>query len=245
MENVFSNSKKRDEKSAKRRTLRRRLGFALAIIIVIIIVAALVDGWLWMFTGRSLFIFDQSAEGTLSDIYWKGNHYVQVSGFAHDKTKAAAQTKDGFTVSVVKGDRDRNYIILRSFLDQWYLVRDDYEPPTEGEITFAAINNRIIERGKLTGKNVDLYNAVTDILASAKADLVLEMSEGEYSDLTSRSLHVGYDDFPVAPIYCGSFVKIDGVLYFTTDCSHNEETVTLTLYTVPEKYTDIINRFFN
>ena len=245
MKDVFLTEEELAPQNAKNKSLRNKIFGALAILLTVTILAVFVDGWMWAFTGRSLFLFDTSAEGSYGgDLYWKGNHYVPVEGFVYAEAKAAAQTKDGLTVSVVKGDRDRNYVIVRSLLDQCYLVRDDYEPPTEGEITSVAINHRMIEQSKLTGKNDDLYDAVADILASAKEDLTLELSESEYRNLTSRSLHVGYEDCPVAAIYCGSFVKIDGVLYLSTNYSSDDGTVSVSLYAIPKKYVSIIERFF-
>ncbi len=245
MKGVFLTEEEQAAKNARRRSLRNKIVGALAILLTVTVVAVFVDGWVWTFTGRSLFLFDTSAEGSFGgDLYWKGNHYVPVEGFVYDEAKAVAQTKDGLTVSVVKGDRDRNYVIVRSLLDQCYLVRNDYEPPTEGEITSVAINHNIVEKSKLTDKNDDLYNAVADILASAKEDLSLELTESEYRNLTSRSLHVGYEDCPVAAIYCGSFVKIDGVLHLSINYSPDDGTVSVALYTVPEKYVTIIERFF-
>ena len=80
---------------------------------------------------------DHSAQRRGEGVYWRDTLYVPAYG-EYSEGRTIAKTEDGWHINAVKEDPGRTFIVLRSFLDQYLLVREDYEIPDSGRITAAA-----------------------------------------------------------------------------------------------------------
>ena len=79
--------------------------------------------------------------------------------------KTIAKTKDGFQICEVEGDESHTFVGLRSFLDNWLLVREDYVIPIYGEITRVYWDLKFIE-------DEEFFSAVAEILEEREADFI-------------------------------------------------------------------------
>ena len=90
------------------------------------IVVALVAIFALM-VANGIIVFDHSAErGFENSVKWKGVTYMPVSG-KYKEGKTIAKTKDGFQINEVEGDDSHTFLVMRSFLDQWLVVREDHQ----------------------------------------------------------------------------------------------------------------------
>lgn len=83
-------------------------------------------------------VTDHSAQrGFENSIVWQGHTYVPYSyqGTYHEG-KTIAKTTDGLKINEVKEDPTHTFIVLRSFLDQWLLVQEDYVIPSNSDSIF-------------------------------------------------------------------------------------------------------------
>ena len=84
-----------------------------------------------------IIVIDHSAQrGFENSVTWRGNTYVEYCYTEYHEGRTLAKTTDGFRINAIKEDPTHTFIVLRSFLDQWLLVREDYIVPTDGSSIF-------------------------------------------------------------------------------------------------------------
>ncbi|MBE6541335.1 MAG: hypothetical protein E7672_02685 [Ruminococcaceae bacterium] len=115
-------------------SLLRSPKFPLFLIITIPLVLLVI------FVGRNI-TFDHSATRTGDGFSWRGENYVSCDAF-YKYDRRVAKTDDNFDVLTVKGDKERNFLILSSFLDSQLYVREGYEIKSSGKITSLHWQNR-------------------------------------------------------------------------------------------------------
>ena len=211
----------------KRKRIRILIGTVLAMALSIV----------FLFT-NGIIVLDHSGVRRGEGVYWNDVLYVPCSG-EYSEGKTIAKTTDGWQINEVKEDPSHTFIVLRSFLDQSLLVREDYSIPTFGEITTLFWNRRVItdEEFKLT---------VTEILSNAKADYE-HMTDGIFQlkdNQKMRLLCAGYNGCPIATEYIGYMGTVDDTWYLTMN-QPVSEFGKVSCYTIPEEYTDTLNRYFS
>lgn len=211
------------------------VGILVAAILVIVLLIA-----------KGVMVFDHSGERRGDGLYWNNAHYISCSG-EYTEGKTIAKTNDGFQINQVEEDTTHTFIVLRSFLDQYLLVREDYEIPTTGKISTVFWNNEFI-----TDKA--FFTALSEIIETAATDFEYE-TDGIFQlkdNQKMRSLFVGYDDCPIATSYIGYMGKVNGTWYITTaisDDQYNDDgspkSHKVYCYTIPNKYIKILDKYFS
>ena len=200
------------------------------------IVVAMAMLFVFLFA-NGIIVFDHSGVRRGEGVYWNNALYVSASG-EYSEGKTIAKTNDGWQINEVEEDDTHTFIVLRSFLDQSLLVREDYEIPRSGEITTLYWNGKSIADEKFK-------QAVTEILAGAEAnfeyvtDGIFQLKDNQHM----RLLCAGYDGCPIATEYLGYMGTVDGTWYLTVGQSVSEGTIPC--YAIPEKYTDILSRYLS
>ena len=93
-------------------------------IITIIILLAIVCGVI------VLHCFMPNAYWQGQCIIYKGEKYVEAGGY-YEINKIVGHTDDGYVIYSIKGDVNKNYIEVSSFLDNYLYVKDDYSVDIE------------------------------------------------------------------------------------------------------------------
>lgn len=91
---------------------------------IVVFLAAIVG----LLFATGILVTDHSAQrGFENSVIWQGHTYVPYSypGEYHEG-KTIAMTTDGLRINEVEEDPTHTFIVLRSFLDQWLLVREEY-----------------------------------------------------------------------------------------------------------------------
>lgn len=97
---------------------------------------------------------------------------------------------DGFEIREVPEDPDHNFLVIRSFTDQSYLVRKDYEIPVSGTVSCCYVSGMRSADGKL-------LQAIGEILQAEYDDGFQIELDGQHSPEGLHSLSVGYEGCPV------------------------------------------------
>ena len=106
----------------KKSKARILAGIAAAGLVVVLLIA------------NGIIVFDHSGVRRGEGVYWNNTLYVLCSGeYAEGKT--IAKTNDGWQINEVEEDDTHTFIVMRSFLDDSLLVREDYDIPNSREIT--------------------------------------------------------------------------------------------------------------
>lgn len=195
---------------------------------------------------KSVIVFDHSGERRGEGVYWNNVLYLPCSG-EYTEGKTIAKTNDGLRINQVEEDTTHTFIVLRSFLDQYLLVREDYGIPTTGKISTVFWNREFIN-------DKIFFTALSEIIETATTDFEYE-TDGIFQlkdNQKMRSLYVGYDDCPIATSYIGYMGKVNGTWYITTvisDDRYNDDGSPklhkVSCYTIPNKYIEILERYFS
>lgn len=187
---------------------------------------------------NGIIVFDHSGVRRGEGVYWNDVLYVPASG-EYNEGKTIAKTNDGWQINEVEEDDTHTFIVLRSFLDQSLLVREDYDIPSTGETTTLYWNGKSIA-------DDEFKQAVIEILSGAKSDFeyvtdgIFQLKDGQ----KMRLLCAGYDGCPIATEYIGYMGTVDGIWYLAMDWPFREQGK-VSCYTIPEEYTDILSRYFS
>lgn len=186
---------------------------------------------------NGIIVFDHSGVRRGEGVYWNDVLYVPASG-EYSEGKTIAKTNDGWQINEVEEDDTHTFIVMRSFLDQSLLVREDYDIPKSGEITALFWNGKAIA-------DEEFIRAVTEILARVEAnfeyftDGIFQLKDNQHM----RLLCAGYDGCPIATEYIGYMGTVDGTWYLTVGQPVSEGAITC--YAIPEMYIDILSRYLS
>ena len=211
----------------KNKKLRIFLGAIIAIIAALIV---LISG--------GVIVLDRSGERLFENgLMWQDNEYRSVSG-KYKEGKTIARTKDGFDINEVEGDDSHTFLVMRSFLDQWLVVREDYEIPKSGKITKAYWNLKFIE-------DEEFYETVADLAEKATSGFVYDNSNNDIyqykGDDVMRELVVAYDGCPVPTNYLGFMGTMNGRWCMTVG-KHTGTKVDC--YYIPDEYIPVLEKYW-
>lgn len=205
-----------------------RIPFIVAAAAVLLGVFALAKGYV---------VLDHSARRRGEGVQWNGVLYVPASGEYTEK-KTIAKTDDGWNIVAVKEDESHTFVVLRSFLDNYLLVREDYEIPTTGQITAVSWNGKKIE-------DAAFCDAVTAILENKQPDFSYETQAVSHlrDDQHMRRLYLSYEGCPIGTEFAGWMGTVNGAWCITTQVSSDSDTVWC--YEIPQEYIPILEPYFS
>lgn len=218
-----------------------KIAIPIAAVLLLIFFFLLING---------IIVLDHSAERCgegAGDIFWKNTLYVHVhtSGQYHEG-KTIAKTKDGWSINEVTEDPSHTFIVMRSFLDQYLLVREDYQIPNSGEIT-------TVRWGADYTKGHTFASTISDILSKAAPDFEYETDAiFRLTDTQKmKELWIGYEACPLATEFSGYLGKINGTWYLTIKI-HNQaydengvlKSCKVDCYTIPQEYHTVLEQYF-
>lgn len=193
------------------------------------------------------FVFDRSADISSDHVVWNEKEYSSISG-DYTEGRTIAKDKNGkWAINMVKGDPSHTFIVIRSFLDQYLMVSDDYAVPTTGKLTTVSWNGTYIT-------DSSFLNAIAKIEAERtssftyETDGIFQLTENQHM----RSLYFAYENCPVTTNFKGYMGKVNGVWVITTYISQdtrNEDgspkPYSVSCYVIPEEYWDVLSRYFS
>lgn len=182
---------------------------------------------------------DRSGELTMDGIYFKGEEYKTIN-FAFTKVGKTLGKADDWSINEISEDIEHNFLEVRSFLDNFYVVKSSYNIPTDGNI-----NVVYIDRERYNGKefndaiNYLLYEKITDKI-NIKTDNIYHYA---------KSVYVGYEDCPVGTEYIGmvgyvndELVYIKPTEYKYTDTVAPDEQI-YCCYIIPSQYKNVFEKY--
>lgn len=192
-----------------------------------------------LMVSKGIIVFDYSAEHWgENDIKWKGSKYVSVSGKYHEG-KTIARFKEGnCRINEVEEDESHTFVVVRSFLDQWLVVREDYEIPKSGKITKAYWNLKFIE-------DEEFFETVSELAEKATSGFAYDNSNNDIyqykGDDVMRELTVAYEGCPVPTNYLGYMGTMNGRWCMTVGKHTGKE---INCYYIPDEYIPILEKYW-
>ena len=207
-------------------------------LVMCIFIAVAVVAVVAVLISKGIIVLDRSGERLFENgLRWKGNDYVAVSGNYHEG-KTVAKTKDGLNINEVEGDDSHTFLVVRSFLDQWLVVREDYEIPKSGKITKAYWDLKFIE-------DEEFLEAVTELTQKATSDFVYDNSKNDIyqykGDDVMRELTVAYEGCPVPTNNLGYMGTINGRWCITVGKLTNSK---IDCCYIPDEYIQILEKYW-
>ena len=153
--------------------------------------------------------------------------------FDYTETDRTIAYVDGWTVSTIKEDPSRTFLRVRSFTDGYGYMREDYEIPTEGEVTVLYLNDRF----RYTNRT--LCDMIEALRTDPPAETFTVRTDAIYR--YAKDVSVGYEGCPIATEFVGYLGDINGkwVFIFPTELTYEnggyaEED--FVCHVIPEKY---------
>ena len=138
-------------------------------------------------------------------LYIDGEEYEETSGFYKESNTVISRTDNGFTIYEVVGDPEHNYVVARSFLDNYLHVKKNYA------VDKTAIEGYFFELGYgdfISGKEIiDIMKTLSESKEKVDIDNDLLMSGGN----GEKKVYIKYYNDPVGK-YCGGII-FDGKDY--------------------------------
>lgn len=213
-------------------------------------VAAIACVFVWLFA-KGIIFTDNSAVycGEEGGLLWRGRRYVSIGNPGnYSEGKRIAKTVDGdWDINEVEEDDSHIFIVLRSFLDQYLYVAEDYEFQTEGELTSVCCNGRY-------SRKEELLQAVSEIESRKKTDFVYEtdnlFSLSENQRL--KTIYFGYNGSPLATERKGYIGTVNGKWVMTVGITpiydENDEysmplKYSVDCYEIPKEYISVLEKY--
>ncbi len=189
----------------------------------------------------------RTADVNSNRVIWNEKEYSPVSGdYTEGRTIAKGKEFD-WVINAAKEDPSHTFIVVRSFLDQYLMVADDYTIPTSGTLTAVSWNGNYIT-------DASFLEAMSKIATEKSTSFTYE-TEAIFSlteDQHMRSLYFAYEDCPIATNFKGYMGKVNGEWVITTFISQdtrNEDGSPkpheISCYRIPEEYWGILEKYFS
>lgn len=188
---------------------------------------------------KGIIVFDHSAErGFENSIIWKSVRYEPVPG-VYKEGKTIAKVKDsGLSINEVEEDDSHTFVVVRSFIDQWLVVREDYDVPKSGEITKAYWAHQLIE-------DDEFFSAVTKLMQQSTPDFLYDNSNDDIYQYKGndvmRQLVVAYENCPVPTNYLGYIGTMDGKWCMTVSDYRKDK---IDCYYIPDEYIPVFEKYW-
>ena len=169
-----------------------------------------------------------------------GEKYIGTSiGFTEEGRRIAKA--DSFDIMEIPEDKDHNFLAVRSFLDDWTIVKESYVIPTEGEVTVAYLWRERVTDGAKWDMVQSILNGDFQDEFTIKAKIEREYEDGFNTNIWNavNPLRIGYEDCPVGTDWIGSFGSINGKLVFIKSEDLKDDDVKYTCYILKDEYQEL------
>lgn len=147
---------------------------------------------------------DRSGKLLQEGIIFKDEEYTEID-YAFTKEGKTIGMADSWEIKEIPEDKNHNFLAVRNFLDNFYVVKKSYTIPTEGNIGVV-----YIDRKRYTDN--EWINAINYLLNE-------ELNEKFYIKTNNiahyaKTVRVGYEDCPVGTKYVGMVGNINDKLVY-------------------------------
>lgn len=205
-----------------------------ATILITLLIAAAFMGYLWTI---------QQSVITDGDVFMG---YVRIADERYEytyfvtkgRTKKIAEI-DNWKIYEVSEDPNHIFLKMKSFTGEYYIVREDYQIPTEGKVSCAYVERRRIDDEKTLEALTDILSRKYDAGTAYYFSHKVEEQEWNY-------VVVGYEDCPVGTdhsIYAIGKIDSKWVVVFYDEVGEWEDGRLPAIYhDLDEKYYELFER---
>lgn len=179
-------------------------------------------------------------------LHWNGAKYIEISG-RYSEGKTLALTTDGsWEINAVKEDNTHTFVVLRSFLDDYLYVREDYAIPTDGNITAVYWWGKSITDPLFCQAIGDIYAENGDAF-EYETEGIFMLTDTQHM----RDVYLAYEGCPIGTSYIGYLGKINDKWAMTvyispdnTNANGSPKPYKVICKTVADKYDEILSKYF-
>lgn len=170
--------------------------------------------------------------GAEKSIVIKGEKYIEISiGFTKEgKTIARAGS---FDINEIPEDKSHNFLAVRSFLDDWTVVKESYIIPTSGKLNVAYCDHERIT----DGEKLRMVYSILD--ENYQGSFIIETDNRFDIFNATKSIQLGYEDCPVGTDWIGAIGNINGYLVFVKAEEMRNEDLQYTCYILQDEYQEL------
>lgn len=185
------------------------------------------------------FSIDRTGKLTANGVRFKDNEYIMKNYVFTEEGKTIGKA-DSWNINEIPEDKEHNFLAIRSFLDNYYVMRSDYIISNSGEITVT-----YIDRERYTDKN--LNDAVNYIKSEEIEEKFYIKTDNIYH--YAKRVYVGYNGCPVGTEYIGMVGNINGKMVYIRPTKQEREENGVPkeqeycCYVIPDEYVDDFNIF--
>lgn len=192
------------------------------------------------------FIFVRSAKIGSEFVIWNDKDYSYINGI-YSEGRTIAKGNNDWKINAVKEDPTHTFVVVRSFLDQYLVVSDDYTVPQSGELTTVCWNGKYIS-------DEEFLDAVAKIEAEKstsftyETEAIFQLTDNQHL----RELYFAYENCPVATNFKGYMGKVNGKWVMTSYISQDTrepdgspKPYEVGCYIIPDEYVEIISNYFD
>ena len=188
---------------------------------------------------KGIIVFDHSARRAGEGFRWNGVLYIPASAEDYTEGKTIAKTTDNWQLNIVEEDESHTFMVMRSFLDQWLCVREDYEFPKEGNVTAVYIDGKKIDNAELAAAAQYMLENFT-----AERDYAVESIRHDTETQQMRDISYCFEGCPVGIDRNGDHIgRINGEWVFARREGEAGGLRTYKICAVPEEYVEILGKY--
>ena len=214
----------------------------LGLCVFLILITIRIFGMLWY---SGVFVLDRSAIVHVEGMRWNGKDYSRTGG-KYTEGRTIAKSDNGWKINEIKEDPSHTFVVVRSFLDQYLYVADDYEVPTDGNITKICWDGEYIDNKQFILALAEIDNTKTTSF-NYETEAIFVVNDNQ----KMKPLRFAYEGCPVATVHKGYLGKINEKWVITTYISSDQNNkdgspkpYTVGCYLIPDKYSNIIEKYF-
>lgn len=164
-----------------------------------------------------------------------GDRYYEDVNIDFSKEGKIIGKFDDYDIREIPEDPEHNFLVVRTFLDQYYVVDREYVIPTEGELSCAYVDVQACDKEMIV-----VLNAIFKEEYEDKFLVRIPREEANF-----HGIRVGYGDCPVATDFGGYIGTLeDGrwVWVYQEDYEYDSEKdmIYATCYKIPDEYWDAL-----
>ncbi len=203
--------------------------------------------WIGAILWRSgVLVFDHSAKFGLESLVWNDRIYKSASG-EYTEGRTIAKTEDRkWDINEVKEDPSHKFVVVRSFLDEYLYVAEDYVIPTSGRITTVSWAGTYIS-DEVFLKTISEIEAEKTTSFDYETEAIFALNENQ----RMKRIYLAFEGCPITTEYRGYLGKINGKWVMTTYISEDQRNEdgspkkhSVGCYLIPEKYHDVLQVYY-
>lgn len=163
-----------------------------------------------------------------------GETYVPISAAHSGQVSWPMVEVDGHSIHPITEDSSRCFLEVRSFLDNWTIVKESYVIPTSGKLNVVYYNHERITPASTDNEKWNLAQSIRN--NDFSGSFVIQATSPNDIYNATKSVYFGYEDCPLGTDFIGGIGIINEQLVFIKKSSLKSCELIYTCYILNDEY---------